>query len=357
MTTESSDKGATMKLFNVIVACLFIILFIGCEKPQKKSAGELYDEAQIFLTDINKADPAKALELLNKAIALEPGFLEAYLSRASAHMSLGENEQAFQDFDNALQINPNDPDIYLKRGEIYSDLKQYEKAFEDYNHAIRLKPNYANVYFERGRIYFAIGVYNKAYEDFTKALTIDPHHTRANLYIDEVRPLIAEAISYDKTISGNGGTATIKKTKAASQSGTGSTSSQTSAQYIDNNDGTVIDRFTGNMWQKENDNTARTWEGARQYCEGLTLAGYDDWVLPTSNVLRELNVTGDRVHAVDKIFKCKRWGYWSNSSSPKDPDKASAIMYDYLAEYDGYVGIVTQNNKSAWRYVRCVRMK
>jgi tetratricopeptide (TPR) repeat protein len=346
-----------MKIIRVIVAFLFIILFIGCEKPQKKSAGELYEEAQVFLTDINKGDPAKALEILNKAIALEPGFLEAYLSRAEAHMSLGENDKAFQDFNTALQIDPNEPNIYLKRGEIYSDLKQYEKAFEDYNQAIRLKPNYANVYFERGRIYFAIGVYNKAYEDFTKALTIDPSHTRANLYIDEVRPLVSEVISYDKTISKSGGAATAQKIKAASKPSTGSPSSQANQQYIDNNDGTVIDRYTGNMWQKENDDTARTWEGARQYCEGLTLAGYNDWVLPTSNVLRELNVTKDRVHAVDKIFKCKRWGYWSNSTSPKDPNKASAIMYDYLAEYDGYVGIVTHNNKSAWRYVRCVRMK
>jgi tetratricopeptide (TPR) repeat protein len=346
-----------MKTINVIVAFLLIILFIGCEKPQKKSAGELYDEAQIFLTDINKGDPQKALELLNQAIGIEPGFLEAYLSRAEAHIILGENEKAFQDFETAVKINPNAPDIYLKRGGIYSDLKQYEKAFEDYNQAIRLKPNYANVYFERGKIYFAIGVYNKAYEDFTRALTIDPNHTRANLYIDEVRPLIAEAIPYDKTISGSGGATKTKKKKAVSKSSAGSASSQASPQYIDNDDGTVIDRLTGNMWQKENDDTARSWEGARQYCESLTLAGYNDWMLPDSNTLRELNVTGNRVHAVDKIFKCKRWGYWSSSVSPKDPNKASAIMYDYLAEYDGYVGIVTQNNKSAWRYVRCVRTK
>ena len=190
MTTETSYKGVTMKLFNVIVAFSLIILFVGCKKPPKKSAGELYDEAQIFLTDIEKGDLAKAMELLNKAISLQPNFLKAYLSRAQAHMSLGENEKAFEDFNAALQINPEEPDIYLKRGQVYSDLKQYEKAFEDYNHAVRLKPNYANVYFERGRIYFTMGVYNKAYEDFTKALTIDPKHTKAALYIDEVRPLM-----------------------------------------------------------------------------------------------------------------------------------------------------------------------
>jgi tetratricopeptide (TPR) repeat protein len=78
----------------------------------------------------------------------------------------------------------------LKRGQAYSDLQQYEKAFADFNHALALNPNYANVYFERGRIYFTTGDYKKAYDDFAKTLTIDPNHTKAALYLDEVRPLM-----------------------------------------------------------------------------------------------------------------------------------------------------------------------
>jgi tetratricopeptide (TPR) repeat protein len=188
--TITRDKGATMKLFNVVLPLLLVVLCFGCKKPQQKSAGELYDEAQIYLTDIDKGDPAKALELLNKAISLDPGYLDAFLSRADAYMSLGEQEKAFADFDNALQINRDNPDIYLKRGQAYSDLQQYEKAFADFNHALALNPNYANVYFERGRIYFTTGDYKKAYDDFAKTLTIDPNHTKAALYLDEVRPLM-----------------------------------------------------------------------------------------------------------------------------------------------------------------------
>jgi tetratricopeptide (TPR) repeat protein len=179
-----------MKLFNIILTVLAMMLLIGCDKPKEKSPGELYEEAQIYLTDIEKNDPVKALDILNKVITLDPGSIKVYLSRADAYMSLGENEKAFEDFNTAIQLNPDAPDIYLKRGEIYSDLKQYEKALKDFNHAIRLKPNFANAYFERGKIYFATGVYNKALEDFTTALRIDPNHTKAGLYIDEVRPLL-----------------------------------------------------------------------------------------------------------------------------------------------------------------------
>ena len=137
-----------------------MMLLVACDKPKEKSSGELYEEAQIYLTDIEKNDPVKALEILNKVITLDPGSIKAYLSRADAYVDLGENEKAFEDFNTAIQLNSDAPDIYLKRGEIYSDLKQYEKAFEDYNHAIRLKPNLANAYFERGKVYLAVGVYN-----------------------------------------------------------------------------------------------------------------------------------------------------------------------------------------------------
>ena len=179
-----------MKLFNISVIILVIILLMGCEKPREKSAGELYQEAVTLLTDLKKGDPDKALENLNKAITLDPDFIEAYLTRAEAYMSIGEQEKAFEDFNKAIQLDPNSADIYYTRGKVYSDLKQHEKAFEDFNQAIRLKPNFADVYFERGKVYFSTSIYQKAYEDFSKALSIDPNHTKATLYIDEIRPLL-----------------------------------------------------------------------------------------------------------------------------------------------------------------------
>lgn len=50
--------------------------------------------------------------------------------------------------------------------------------------------------------------------------------------------------------------------------------------YIDNGNGTITDTITGLMWQKF-DFGELSYENAIIYCDSLTLAGYNDWRLPT----------------------------------------------------------------------------
>ena len=55
------------------------------------------------------------------------------------------------------------------------------------------------------------------------------------------------------------------------------------ARFVDNKDGTVLDRQTGLMWLKNGQSTlgAITWREAGAFCDGLKYAGYSDWRLPT----------------------------------------------------------------------------
>lgn len=50
--------------------------------------------------------------------------------------------------------------------------------------------------------------------------------------------------------------------------------------FHDNGDGTVSDFSTGLMWQQATGPGVMTSEDARDYCEGLLLAGYSDWRVP-----------------------------------------------------------------------------
>lgn len=55
--------------------------------------------------------------------------------------------------------------------------------------------------------------------------------------------------------------------------------------YTDNNDETVTDNVTGLMWQQIPSSEDFSWEDAKEYCENLELAGYDNWRMPN---LKEL---------------------------------------------------------------------
>src|SRR5208283_443225 len=50
--------------------------------------------------------------------------------------------------------------------------------------------------------------------------------------------------------------------------------------YTDNGNGTVTDNVTGLMWQKQDDDTMRTWSDASTYCTNLGVGEYSDWRLP-----------------------------------------------------------------------------
>lgn len=58
--------------------------------------------------------------------------------------------------------------------------------------------------------------------------------------------------------------------------------------YQDNGDGTVTDMNTGLMWQKSFAPDRYDWANAMSYADNLTLAGHDDWRLPTIKELYSL---------------------------------------------------------------------
>lgn len=51
---------------------------------------------------------------------------------------------------------------------------------------------------------------------------------------------------------------------------------------------TVSDKATGLVWQKGDSGYGMDWEQALNYCENLSLAGYDDWRLPNAKELQSI---------------------------------------------------------------------
>jgi hypothetical protein len=105
---------------------------------------------------------------------------------------------------------------------------------------------------------------------------------------------------------------------------------------------TTIDSTTGLMWQDNDYTTRHDWDSAVSYCNNLSLAGYDDWYLPSKDKLFGLylqrTILGSYV--VSSI-------YWSSTTHASYSSRAWYVHF-----YNGYVSYYP---KTYTYYVRCVR--
>lgn len=106
--------------------------------------------------------------------------------------------------------------------------------------------------------------------------------------------------------------------------------------FVDNGNGTITDKITGLMWQKEMAPGRFTWSQALEYTSNLILAGYSDWRLPNINELQTLIDYSTRGPAIYPIFKPhteNRNYYWSSTTYLRNyafniPDSWTVCFYD-----------------------------
>jgi len=88
--------------------------------------------------------------------------------------------------------------------------------------------------------------------------------------------------------------------------------------FVDNGDGTVTDRATGLMWQKDGSPKPLTLKRAKYYIGSLNdkrFLGYSDWRIPTIEELASL-IRGNvrRGIYINPLFTTKRKPCWSSDS-------------------------------------------
>ncbi len=106
--------------------------------------------------------------------------------------------------------------------------------------------------------------------------------------------------------------------------------------FRDNGDGTVSDLSTGLMWQ-QGESRPMTWEQALSFCEGLDLAGHQDWRLPSIRELQTLIDARLKQPALDTgVFPgCRPEPYWSSTTRSDRPAFAWTMDFATGREYDG----------------------
>jgi hypothetical protein len=116
------------------------------------------------------------------------------------------------------------------------------------------------------------------------------------------------------------------------------------------NDAVVVDGTTGLMWQRKLDGQAYTWQDAKAYCVDLTLAGYDDWLLPHKDDLLGIVMTTTTAPSIDTIAfpDTPSKPFWTRTLYGPQSD-TSAWGVDFKDGGQGYAVF------SELHQVRCVR--
>jgi len=149
--------------------------------------------------------PAEALASYDKAIAIKSDFAEAYNNRGSALLDLKRPEEALASYDHTIALKPYDAIAYSNRGNALLDLGRPDEALASYDKAIALKPDYAEAYSNRGNALLELKYHAEALVSNHKALALNPGYAeaycnRGEILRDLKRPQEALAC-YEKAIA------------------------------------------------------------------------------------------------------------------------------------------------------------
>lgn len=173
-------------------------------------AQEFYNQG---ITALEGNENRKAVSFFSQAIEIAPDFFQAFSNRAYAHLTLGELEEAKNDFRKAAHLNAElhlpffemgaiaerqdsidaainyysmaidrfrtEEKYHYQRGLQFFKKEEYAKAIADFNSAISLKPSFADALNDRGSANKLLNNLDQAILDYTAATLQNPQFTVA----------------------------------------------------------------------------------------------------------------------------------------------------------------------------------
>jgi len=127
-----------------------------------------------------------AVELIRKAIRLNPKIAAAHNNLGRALHDLDHPLEALASFDNAIALRPDLAEAYDNRGHVLENLGRYHEALANYDKAIALRPDLAAMHNNRGNVLNRLNRYEEALASYDRALALNPdlkevHHNRGDV--------------------------------------------------------------------------------------------------------------------------------------------------------------------------------
>jgi len=138
-----------------------------------KEDNEKLSAALVLLARL-ETDSQKKMEVLDRAIKLDPSNTDAWQSRALVQLRGGKFEQAVQDLEALLKKDKDNYLAMLALAEAMANLKKTDEAIELAGRAIKLEPEVPQAYELRARIHVLTSAMDLALADVNQALHLQP---------------------------------------------------------------------------------------------------------------------------------------------------------------------------------------
>jgi tetratricopeptide (TPR) repeat protein len=113
---------------------------------------------------------SEIIDYFDRAILINPLYLDAYIIRAKVKFCMGDKEDAIDDYTQAIEIDPNNSWTYYWRA---FARKEGGDAIVDLDKSININPNHADAYSHRGWLKYRLGDYQGATDDRNQGLAVE----------------------------------------------------------------------------------------------------------------------------------------------------------------------------------------
>jgi len=146
-----------------------------------QSQAEHFDALQLLATVAGqRKDSVRAVELFDRALAINPDHAELHYNRGLALSNLKRPGDALTSYERAIELKPDYAEAHNNLGNALRELGRLEEALESYERALGIKLDYAEALYNRG---IALGELKRpqdALESYERAFGIEPEYAEAH---------------------------------------------------------------------------------------------------------------------------------------------------------------------------------
>lgn len=120
-------------------------------------------------------------QAMYEIVRLDPNFAHGLYNLAVSLLESQRFEEALALINKAIAIEATDADYYVIRGALFEGLNRKEEALAEFTRAIGMDGNHAKAYLMRGNMQFDLGRLKTAVADYSRVLQIDPDNAASHL--------------------------------------------------------------------------------------------------------------------------------------------------------------------------------